>query len=227
MVPCVMALVLVLPTAAVGETGPPAGKRVLLVKDAAIGALAAGARYLVWEQAGFAPRSPTTARLLERDSRTQRVTRLASDGVPQFGLAVTSKWVAYGASGSGGTTRLLAIPHGGGDRVTLTRSLIAPIASRGEHVAWAEQSGETQRIIVRDMQRVTDWIAAQLPRCRNGRCYRIDAVELAADGVVFDRGAIGTQPSLVLRRRFRGSKLEVLRVPRDPQPDLAPSETGA
>lgn len=222
-----MALSLGLSPAAAGKSDPSAGKRILLVKDASIGALASSARYLVWEQARFAPRFPSTAQLLERDGRTLRVTRLASDGIPQFGLAVTSKWVAYGASRPAGNTTLLAIRHGGRDRVTLTRSLIAPVASRGERVAWAEQSGETQRIVVRDMRTGTNWIAAQLPRCRQGRCYRIDAVDLAANGVVFDRGAIGTQPSLIMRRRFHGSKLEALRVPRDPQPDLARSETGA
>jgi hypothetical protein len=222
-----MALSLGLSTAAVGQSDPPAGKRVLLVKDGSIGALAASARYLVWEQAPLLPRSPSAAQVFERDSRTQRVTRLASDGAPPFGLATTSKWVGYGAAGAAGRTKLLAIRHGGGARVTLSRSLIAPIASRGERIAWAEQSAQTQRVVVRDMRTGTNWIAAELPRCRGLRCYRIDAVELAADGVVFDRGSIGTQPSLIMRRRFGGSKLEALRLPRDPQPDLAPSEAGA
>jgi len=52
-------------------------------------------------------------------------------------------------------------------------------------------------------------------------------VTLADAGVVFDRGAIGRQPSLILRRRFLDSRPTIVRLPNDPQPDLAPSSAGA
>ena len=56
---------------------------------------------------------------------------------------------------------------------------------------------------------------------------RIDAVTLADDGVVFDRGAIGPHPSLIVRRRLRDAKPTIARLKNDPQPDLAPSSAGA
>jgi hypothetical protein len=70
------------------------------------------------------------------------------------------------------------------------------------------------------------WVAADLPRCLGTRCYRIDFVTLADDGVAFDRGAVGPQASYVVRRRFDGPTESVL-VPNDPQPDLVPSSSGA
>jgi hypothetical protein len=82
-------------------------------------------------------------------------------------------------------------------------------------------------VFVRDLETGAMWTAADVPRCMNGRCYRIDAVTLANGGVAFTRGAIGPQPSLVVRRAFSDPKPFALQVPGDPQPDLAPSSEGA
>jgi hypothetical protein len=71
------------------------------------------------------------------------------------------------------------------------------------------------------------WIAAQMRRCDRTGCYRIDAVTLADEGVVFDRGAIGPQPSFIVRHRFRDRKPTIVKLPNDPQPDLARSSAGA
>jgi hypothetical protein len=93
-------------------------------------------------------------------------------------------------------------------------------------VAWAEQDGDRQRVLVRDMAAGHTWVAADVPKCVQGRCYRIDAVTLAAGGVSFDRGAIGSQPSLVVRRAFGARQSESVPVPGDPQPDLIPASAG-
>src|SRR4051812_28029365 len=115
------------------------------------------------------------------------------------GLAAGHGWVAYGA---GVAPRLMSSrPDGSGARVLAT-GLVTPVASRGELLAWGEQSGGRQRIVVRDMRSGSDWVAADMPRCGHSGCYRIDAVTLADEGVAFDRGAIGPQPSYVGRRRF-------------------------
>ena len=94
-------------------------------------------------------------------------------------------------------------------------------------MAWADQDAKRQRVYVRDMSTGTRWLAASLPRCVGGRCYRIDAVGLADQGVVFVRGAIGPQPSFIVRRGFSDAKPTSLAVPNDPQPDLSPSSAGA
>ena len=81
-------------------------------------------------------------------------------------------------------------------------------------------------MIVRSFATGKDRLVADLPTCVGGRCYRVDAVTFADRGVVFDRGAIGSQPSLVVRRAV-GAKPETVRIANDPQPDLVPSSAGA
>ena len=71
------------------------------------------------------------------------------------------------------------------------------------------------------------WLAAKIPRCVSTRCYRIDGVALADGGVVFTRGAIGPQPSFIVRRGFADAKPTSVALPGDPQPELAPSSAGA
>jgi hypothetical protein len=180
-------------------------------------------QYVVWESAG-GEESSVIPTLRQRDLRTNRIRILAQGVVPHFGLASTSRWVVY-AVGRGST--LVAARHDGSGRATLSKQLVAPIAGRGEKVAWAEQDAKRQRVYVRDMATGTKWLAADLPRCASGRCYRIDAVGLAEDGVVFVRGAIGPQPSFIVRRGFSDPRPTSLPVPNDPQPDLAPSSAGA
>jgi hypothetical protein len=162
-------------------------------------------------------------RLVQRELPRGRTTTLAGDVDPTQGLASTTKWVIY-ATSSGALT---AIRHDGSGRRILTRSLIAPLTSRGDLVAWAESRGQRQLVIVQSMGSGTQWVAADMPRCRPAGCYRIDAVTLADRGVVFDRGAIGPQPSFVVRRAFSAARPSAIEIPGDPQPDLAPSSAGA
>jgi hypothetical protein len=201
-------------------------RRLLLVRDRLIQTLSTAGPYLTWQQGGFGLRAPTTSPLLDRDERTGKVKQLAADTLPQFGLASTSTHVVYATRGAS-SVNLLAVRHDGTNRSLLTRSLAAPLASRGSLVAWAEQSGPWQRVLVRNMRSGRTWIAARLRRCDRRGCYRIDAVTLADKGVVFDRGAIGQQPSLIVRRRYNEPKPTIARLPNDPQPDLAPSSSGA
>ena len=222
------ACALAIPTASVGQAGARErvkAKRVLLIKGDAVQALAASAGYVAWIRGRFSGRGESSP-VFERDLATGRTRKLVGDSSPQFGLATTRDWVVY-ARTRGSSVALLAVEHGGGASTTLTRSLLAPFAARGERIAWAEQTGSVQRVVVRDMRTGRNWIAARLNRCEHGRCYRIDAVTLADRGVVFTRGAIGSQPSLIVRRGFGDARVTTIPVRGDPQPDLAPSSTGA
>jgi hypothetical protein len=144
---------------------------------------------------------------------------------PGFGLAVAAGRAVYAVGAS--PPRLVAMPTRGGRREVLARRLLSPVASRGTRVAWAEERGGTQRIRVRDMASGKTLVAGDLPACEQGRCFRIDGVELADRGVVVARGAIGPQPSAVLRRSFAASQPESVRLAHDPQPDLIASSAGA
>lgn len=136
--------------------------------------------------------------LLQRDLRDDRTTTLARDVAHDRGLASTAGWVVY-AEAAGGT-RLMAIAHDRSKRIVLSRSLVAPIAARGEIVAWAEEEHGHQRVIVRDTASGVEWLAADLPRCEQGSCYRVDQITLADRGVVFTRAASGPDTSRVVRR---------------------------
>ena len=221
------ACALTAPTFSGGQTsGRVKATRVVLVKDAAVQAVAASNDYLAWARGPFSGRSRRPLPVLERPRSTRRTRKLANDSFPQFGLATTSDWVVY-AKSAGREIRLVAVRHDGSDRTTLARSVVAPIASRGDLVAWAEQARGLQRVVVRNMRSGHVWVAARMRPCGHGRCYRIDAVTLAEHGVVFDRGSIGSQPSLLVRRAFGGARAASVPIANDPQPDLAPSSAGA
>jgi hypothetical protein len=198
----------------------------LTVRDGAPAAIAVSAGYLAWEYEPSKGR-PNSA-LMEGNRSTGKVRQLAPAVLPQFGLASTRRYVVY-AVRRGAVSELRAVRHNGSGRVVLSRSLDAPVAARGELVAWVDElnRGAEQRVVVRNMATGREQIAARLPRCRAGKCYRIDAVTLADDGVVFTRGAVGTQPSLIVRRRFGEAQPTTAAVKNDPQPDLAPSSAGA
>jgi hypothetical protein len=104
--------------------------------------------------------------------------------------------------------------------------LLTSVVADGDRLAWAEARGNRQRVLVRDTASGRTWVAADLPDCVAGRCFRLDTVTLADSGVVFSRGAIGPQASVVYRRRY-GGRLEHALVRNDPQPDLVPSFAGA
>jgi hypothetical protein len=198
--------------------------RLVLTKEAAVAAIASTGRYLTWERAPSQGHSIST--LVDRDSVGGKVRRLASGPLPEYGLASTSGRVVYARQGNAGI-ELIAVRHDGSDPFILARSLAAPIASRGELIAWAEQRRSVQRVLVRYMSSGHTWVALRIPRCRKDRCYRIDRVALADRGVVVSRGAVGSHPSLIVRRQFGSVRPEVVAVPRDPQPDLAASSAGA
>lgn len=199
-------------------------KRLLSLTGRGPAAIALAPHYLAWEYEQ-SKAHPLSA-LMEGDRRTGKIRELASAVLPQFGLASTRTYVVYAGRNVSGSD-LRAVRHDGSHRVVLSRSLAAPLASRGDMIAWAEQLGAYQRVVVRNMATGHEWVAARMPRCRRDTCYRIDGVTLADDGVVFDRGAIGTQPSLIVRRRFGKTQPSRVSVKNDPQPDLAPSSAGA
>jgi hypothetical protein len=208
-------------------TGLPTGRPLppgplLVTRGSAVGPVAVDARHVV-AVVGPVEAANALSRLVQRELPRGRTTTLAGDVDPTQGLASTADWVVY-ATWSGALT---AIRHDGSGRRILTGSLIAPVASRGELVAWAESRGPRQRVIVRNMGSGAQWVAADMPRCRSTGCYRIDAVTLADRGVVFDRGAIGPQPSFVVRRAFSAARPSAIEIPGDPQPNLAPSSAGA
>jgi hypothetical protein len=215
------------PASFVRAAGLPTGRPLppgplLVTRGSAVGPVAVDARHVV-AVVGPIETENAVPRLIQRELPRGRTTTLAGDVDPTQGLASTAKWVIY-ATSSGVLT---AIQHDRSGQRILTRSLIAPLASRGELVAWAESRGPRQRVIVRNMDSGTEWVAADMPRCRPGGCYRIDAVTLADRGVVFDRGAIGPQPSFVVRRAFSAARSSAIEIPGDPQPNLAPSSAGA
>jgi hypothetical protein len=185
---------------------------------------AADSRHLVWV-AGGVEEEDHPVEVRQRDLAMNRVSTLARDVDPGFGLASTSRWVVYGQGGP--PTRLIATRHDGSRTVTLARALTAPFAARGELIAWAEQRGGRDRVLVRDMARGTTWLAAAMPKCVRDRCYRVDAVTLAKDGVVFTRVATSPDTSLVIRRGFAEPRPTQVRLAGDPQPDLAASSEGA
>jgi hypothetical protein len=187
------------------------------------GPLAATARYIVYAQPSGDDDEPVP--IEDLDLRTHRKATLVAAGLPAFGVGATSGWAAFVAPYGSGKA-LFAVRHGTTRRVVLSTSIVAPVTSHGDRLAWAEERGGRQRVLVRTMTTQHTWVAADLPRCSGGYCYRIDFVTLSDKGVAFDRGAIGTQPSFVLRRRFNGP-LESTPTPGDPQPDLVPSDAGA
>ncbi|MEP6812926.1 MAG: CopD family protein [Actinomycetota bacterium] len=163
--------------------------------------------------------------LVVRNLDTRRTRALARGVASQYGLAATTASIVYATATV--PVRLVAIDHRSGRLTVLADSLAAPFAWRGDRVAWAEEQGGRQRVVVDDLRRRRAWTAADLPSCAERLCYRVDAVTLAEHGVVFARGAIGSQASFVVRRGFSAPRLELARIEGDPQPDLAPSTTGA
>jgi hypothetical protein len=194
----------------------------LVTRGSVVGPVAVDAGHVV-AVVGPIEAENAVPRLVQRELPRGRTTTLARDVDPTQGLASTTDWVAYATSNGA----LVAIRHDGSRPRVLTPSLIAPVSSRGQLVAWAESRGARQRVIVRNMGSGSEWVAADMPRCGRAGCYRIDVVTLADRGVVFDRGAIGPQPSFVVRRAFSAARPTAIAIPDDPQPDLEPSSAGA
>lgn len=198
-------------------------KDALVLEGTPARAVSTDGHSVVWET--FGSDEGAIATLVVRDLRTRRSTTLARNVAPQYGLGVAAGMLVYATATL--PHRLVAVQPANGRRLVLARSLIAPFAWRGARVAWAEQNGARQRIVVRDLSTGTQWVGAQVPSCEQRRCYRIDGVTLADRGVVFVRGAIGPQPSFVVRRAFNAPRPEAVAVADDPQPDLVPSSAGS
>jgi hypothetical protein len=181
-------------------------------------------RHLVWV-AGGVEDAHHPIEVIQRALGTNRLTTLARGADPAYGLASTRRWVVYAREGP--MPALVATPHRGRGSVTLSRSLAAPIAARGELIAWAEEARGVDRVLARDMAQGTTWVAATMPKCEGGRCYRVDTVALADAGVMFTRVATGPDTSFVVRRAFSDSRPTRVRIDGDPQPDLVPASTGA
>jgi len=191
----------------------------------AIDGIAVDPHHLVWETGPFEDESTPTV-LHQRPVAGGPTRTLATAVVPNLGVASTASWVVY-AVARGTTSSLMAVRHDGSGAHRIATGLVAPLAQRGALVAWAVERADTQRVVVSDLDANRTWVAAAMPRCVRGRCYRIDAVTLSDSGVVFDRGAVGPQPSLVVRRAFTAAQPVSVRLDGDPQPYLVGSSSGA
>lgn len=211
-------------TGATATHSPHLTAGTLVIEDhAASGPVATDPRHLVWES-GPIESDQFQPSLHERDLASGTTKTIASNVNSLFGLASTTHFVFY-AQSSASSTSVVRISHGGTDRHVLTDALVTPIASRGNVVAWGEQTGATQRVVAYTGGKRS--IVAQMSRCGTTGCYRLDTVTVAKDGIVFTRDAVGAETSQVVRRAFGASKAETLSIPNDPQPNLVPSSSGA
>jgi hypothetical protein len=209
-------------SAAGAAAASPSSQRLAQLPRVDVASLAVHGRYVVWE-ATFGNR-PAPLVQLDRVSGARRT--LARATLPFFGVAATSNAVVYARSLGNGVAAV-SVGHRGSTEVVLSDSLVTPLVSSGDRVAWADEAGGVQRVVVRDTATGRDWVAARMRSCTGGRCYRIGAVALADRGVVFVRDAVGAQPSQVVRREYGAPAPAVFAVAHDPQPDLAPSSAGA
>jgi len=190
-----------------------------------VGPVAANNRYVFW--AAAAGDEDEDVVLLRRDLRSGTVRTLTRGVFRAFGLATTPSALMY-ATRSGAGVALVAINPAGERRRLLSRSLIAPFDARGDMVAWAEGNALRHRVIVRNMRTERQWVAMNAARCQGTRCYRIDRVTVADEGVVFGLGSVGQgYPSLIGRLRWTDAKPSFARIANDPQPDLVSSSIGA
>jgi hypothetical protein len=195
----------------------------VVTSRAAAGPVATDSRHLVWES-GPIESDQFQPTLHDRNLATGATKALSSDVDPLFGLASTSGSVFYARS-SGNSTSLVRVSHDGTHTLVVSHALVTPIASRGNVVAWGEQSGPTQRVVAYTGR--GRWIVAAMPRCTTQGCYRLGDVTVARQGIVFTRDAVGGQASRVVRSAFGPHAVQSVVVRNDPQPDLVPSSSGA
>jgi hypothetical protein len=108
------------------------GKSLIVTDEKSAVAVAATGPYLAWEEEGD---DTGPLGLKERNLRTGKTLTLAPDGLPEYGLGVTVRRVVYAAP-RGNVVSLIAVPHGGGRHVVLSRHLAAPFDARGRVVYW-------------------------------------------------------------------------------------------
>jgi hypothetical protein len=194
-----------------------------VTKGRAVKQVAGDRRRLVWETGPLEGENSRTT-LFER-SLGGRARPLVRNVSSSYGLGLASGWIVYAKGGA--RTGLSAIRPDGSGRMVLSRWLAAPFAARGRLIAWIEQHGRQQKVVVRDMSTGRVRLTRMVPRCQHGHCYQLGQVMLADRGVVFTRDSTNPDLSWVVRIRFAGHVLTSVRIPHDPQPNLVPSSTGA
>ena len=211
-------------SSAVAASGTGLGPGALVVtKGRAVKQVAADRRRMVWELGPLEGENTRTT-LFER-SLGGRGHVLVRNVKSSYGLALAAGWVVYADGGV--RPRLSAIRPDGSRKIVLSRWLVAPIAARGRLVAWIEQSGKRQKVVVRDMSTGRVRLVSIPPRCGYRHCYNLERVSLADHGVVFTRDSTNPDLSWVFRIRFSTHVLTRVLIRGDPQPDLVPSSAGA
>jgi len=117
---------------------------------------------------------------------------------------------------------VLLVPHHN-DRPSkvVLRNLVAPLSTYGDSFAYVTIGKSNVRTIgVMNMRTGKTHVYAHVPSCASGKCSRIDQVELTQNAVVWDEGAIGTQPSYLLYQPRDGGRPSKLEITGDEQPDL-------
>lgn len=195
----------------------------VLTKGRAVKQVAADGHRLVWETGPLEGVNTGTALFQRKDGGRARL--LARNVNSNYGLAVASGWIVYAEGGA--RTRLAAVRPDGSRKIVLARWLAAPFAARGKLVAWIDQAGQQQRVVVRDMATGRLRVVARPRRCQDGHCYQVEQIALADRGVVFTRDSTGPDLSLVVRIRFSTNVRTRVQLHHDPQPNLVPSSAGA
>jgi hypothetical protein len=196
----------------------------VVTKGRAVKQVAVDGKHFVWETGPLEGQNSGTA-LLQREVGTPRKRVLVRSVKTSYGLALASGWVVYADGGV--HTRLSAIRPDGSSKIVLSRWLAAPFAARGRLLAWIEQDGRRQKVVVRDMATGRVRLVSRLPRCEHGHCYQLEQVMLADRGVVFTRDSTNPDLSWVVRIRFSTRVSTSVRIRHDPQPNLVPSSAGA
>jgi hypothetical protein len=191
----------------------------------ASGALTASSRAVFWTAA--ASDEADDVLLLRRDLRTGSSAVVAHHLSQTFGVGIASAFVVYATDSASGV-RLEASRLAGDDARVLSHSLSAPFDARGDVVAWAEADAAHNRVVALNLRTGARSLAYAAAPCGGARCYRIDRVTVADAGLVFGLDSVGQgYPSLIARRSWDAARPSFVRVPNDPQPDLARSSAGA
>jgi hypothetical protein len=192
---------------------------VALVKDqGTLSDMDIGGGYIVWSSIHI---ETGAGAVYERRLAGGPVTQLnGPDVVYPSGIASGPDGV-YVVTGTD-TQDVVLIPHGGGPIRPVLKNLVAPLSQRGDLIAYATGQADGRRQIgVIDTTTGNRRVLATDRMCENGRCSRIDQVELTDDAVVWAEGAIGDHPSYLVREPLSGGEPVRLRITGDVQPDLA------
>jgi hypothetical protein len=198
-------------------------RTIAVVKDqGTLSDIAVGGGYIAWSTIHI---ETGAGAIYERRIGGGPVTQLnGPDVVYPSGLASGPKGV-YVVTGTD-TQDVYLLPHGSGGTMTpVLRNLVAPMSQHGDLVAYAIGLADGRREIgVLDTHTGEHRVVATDRACENGRCSRIDQVELTDDAVVWAQGAIGDHPSYLVREPLAGGEPVRLRITGDVQPDLAAAD---